>query len=343
MFALLLAATLNAESFTPIRTAVEAGEYRKVTSIVVMHEGRTVFAADFNGATPDTLHNTRSATKTIAGMLAGIAIDQKKLPSAQAPVFPYFADKQTFAHPDARKAKITVEDLLTMSSLLECNDDNSFSSGNEERMYLIEDWTRFALDLPIRGFPAWVPKPADSPHGRSFSYCTAGVFLAGRVIERATKQKIDAFADLYLFAPLGIVKREWQYSPLGDAQTGGGLALRSRDLAKLGQLYLDGGTANGKRVVSEEWVKASTTPKASIEDGIEYGYLWWLRSYADHAAWGMFGNGGNRVVVVPGLKLVVVVTTTNFNQRDAHPLADKLVESIVTITARAHTSLPATP
>ncbi|HEX7809736.1 MAG TPA: serine hydrolase, partial [Thermoanaerobaculia bacterium] len=331
MLSLILAATLTAESFAPVKKSIEAGEYKKVTSVVVLQNGATVFAADFNGATPETLHNTRSTTKTVAAMLAGIAIDQKKLPSVQAPAFAYFADRQPVANPDPRKAKITVEDLLTMSSMLECNDDNQFSAGNEERMYLIEDWTRFTLDLPIRGFPAWIPKPQDSPHGRSFSYCTAGVFLLGRILERATKEKVDAFADKNLFEPLGIVYGEWQYSPLGDAQTGGGLSLRSRDLAKLGQLYLDRGVAGGKRVISEAWIEASTTPKAQVEDDIEYGYLLWLRAYGGHRAFGMFGNGGNRVVVIPDLKLVVVVTTTNFNQRDAHPLSDKLIESIVAI------------
>ncbi len=330
MLSLILAATLTAESFAPIQKSIEAGEYRKTTSVVVLQNGATVYAADFNGATPETLHNTRSATKTIASMLAGIAIAEKKL-AIDSPVFAFFADKKPFANDDPRKAKITVEDLLTMSSLLECDDENQFSRGNEERMYLIEDWTRFTLDLPIRGFPAWVPKPKDSPHGRSFSYCTAGVFLVGRVIERATKEKLDHYADTHLFEPLGIRNGEWQYSPLGEVQTGGGLSLRSRDLAKLGQLYLDG----GRGIITKEWIDASTSPKAAIDENTEYGYLWWLREYAGHRAYGMFGNGGNRVVVVPDLKLVVVVTTTNFNQRDAHQLSDKLVETIVNLASGA--------
>jgi len=325
---------LSADRLQRMESAIRAGEFQKVTSLLLVRHGKLAYEAYFNGADAGTLQNTRSATKTVTGMLLGIAIDRKHLSGVEARILSFFPDKRTrTANPDPRKERITVEDFLTMSSLLECDDGNSFSRGNEERMYIVEDWLQFALDLPIKGFPPWVAKPEDSPHGRSFSYCTAGVFVLGRVLERATSLPVEEFARRNLFDPLGIEKAEWPFSPLHQAQTGGGLALRSRDLARLGYLYAAGGAWKGRRVVSEGWVRASLEPHVRVDDETEYGYLWWLKSFTSgekkFAAFSMSGNGGNRVAVFPQLDLVAVLTTRNYNVREAHALSDRLLSEHV--------------
>jgi len=332
---------LSVPRLTQMEQSIRAGDFKQVTSVLISRGGKLAFERYFDEAGKEGLRNTRSATKSVTGMLIGIAIDRRLLSGPNAQILDFFPDKLPVQNPDARKARITVEDFLTMSSLLECDDESAFSRGNEERMYLVEDWVKFTLDLPIRGFPDWVPKPADSPYGRSWSYCTAGATTLGAVLERATKTSVSEFARDNLFLPLGITNVKWQFQPLGTAMTGGGLNLRSRDLVKLGQLYLDGGTWNGKRIVSAEWVARSISPHANAREDTDYGYLLWLQTFhlagRDFKCFAMYGSGGNKVYVFPQEGLVVVVTTTNFKVPGAGALTDKLLtEQILPALTGSH-------
>jgi CubicO group peptidase (beta-lactamase class C family) len=326
------AAPLDAVLLTTLGERVRDNTFHQITSVLVMVDGKLAYEGYFNGAGRETQHDIRSASKTVTSMLVGEAIARGALSGVDAKVFGFFPERHP-KNPDPRKLQVTVEDLLTMSSLLECDDENQASSGNEERMYVTEDWLGFFLDLPIKGFAPWVTKPSESPFGRSFSYCTAGVFTLGRVIEKTTKRTIPDFARETLFAPLGIEKVTWIYSPLNEAQTGGGLRIRSRDLAKLGQLYLDGGRWHGQQVVPEAWVKTSTAAHVQAAETDTYGYLWWRRDFTagtrTFPAFYMSGNGGNKVVVIPSAKLVAVLTSNFYNSRGMHEQTAKLLTDYI--------------
>jgi len=332
-------------SLERLEKRIADGELRQVSSVLVWSDGRLLYERYFGGAVPETLHDVRSASKSWTALLAGIAIDRGELAGVEARVLPFFAARGPFEHPDPRKDEITVEDLLTMSSLLECDDWNSFSRGNEERMYVMEDWVGFALDLPIKGFAPWQAPPEKARYGRSFSYCTAGVTLLGALVEAATGSELEDYARRYLFDPLGIGEVEWKRSSLGLALAGGGLGMRSRDLLALGRLVLGRGLRERRRVVSEEWIDAMLTPRAVVDDETEYGYLWWKKELRtdDRAVtvWFASGNGGNKVYVVPALDLVAVVTATAYNQPWMHSQAEEiLVEHVLPAAAAVSSPAP---
>jgi len=326
-------AGISAKPLQDLETAVRAGDLKKISSVLIARHGKLVYETYFDGDA-STLRDTRSATKSITDALIGVAIGEKKLSGVDARVLQLLPEHaRKLQNPDPRKDKMTVEDFLTMSSPLECDDWNDASRGNEERMYLVEDWAQFVLDLPIRGRMHSGEQVDPPPYGRYFSYCTGGVFTLSEVLQEAAGVRTDRYAQEKLFAPLGITDVQWVYSPLNIPQTGGGLRLSGRDLLKIAQLYLDGGSWQGRRIVDEAWVRTSTHPHARIDDETEYGYLWWLKSFKSggksYPAFFMSGNGGNKVVAVPGLDMAVVITSTNYNTRGMHEQTEKILTDYI--------------
>jgi CubicO group peptidase (beta-lactamase class C family) len=312
--------------------AVRAGEFKKIGSVLIARHGKLVYENYFDGDS-NTLRDTRSATKSITDILVGIAIDENKLKldSRILALLPERAKKMQ--NPDPRKDKITVEDFLSMSSVLECDDWNDASRGNEESMYVVEDWAQFVLDLPIRGRMHLGETEEPPPYGRYFSYCTGGVFTLSEVLGKVTGTRTDRYAEVKLFTPLGISNVKWVYSPMNIPQTGGGLRLTSPDLLKIPQLYLNGGQWAGKHIVSDSWVKASTEPHAQIDESTNYGYLWWLKTFKSgdksYPAFFMSGNGGNKILAIPSLDMAVAITSTNYNTRGMHEQTEKLLTDYI--------------
>lgn len=298
--------------FESLDEKCKSGEFKEISSIIVSRKGNLIYNEYYNGSNSETLHNTRSATKSITNMLIGLLISDGLLTSEYEFVSP-IVKPQIDYYSDSRKDSIKVVDLLTMSSCLECDDWNNYSRGHEEKMYIVEDWNSFFWNLPIKGFPAWVDPPEKSPYGRSFSYCTAGTVVLGDVIQKLTGS-IEKYTEERLFHPLGITNCQWQYIPTGNPMTGGGLGLRSMDLMKLASLYLQKGMWYGKEIIDEEWVDKSTMKQAFVNygSGYSYGYLWWISEFDGEEAFYMSGTGGNKVLVFKDLDLVVVVTSQNY-------------------------------
>lgn len=317
--------------FSKLDSTILAGKYEQITSILVAKNGKVIFEKYYNGSDSNSTHNTRSATKTMATLLTGIAIKNGYIQSEKDKIFKYLKHKLPVQNPDKRKENITIEDVLTMSSVVECNDFNSFSRGNEERMYLIEDWTSFYLDLPIRAY-TFNPKPEEQPYGRSFSYCSAGAATMAEVVQSSIRMKLDIFAKKHLFAPLGIENYTLHYTPQNTLNTAGGSEYRSRDFLKIIQMCLNGGKWNNQQIIEKSWLEKATTPKVQVFENMEYGYFFWLKRFGQdklYKSFYMSGNGGQKILALPELNISVVITTKNYGNRNAHNYTDEIMNNFV--------------
>lgn len=296
------------------RAALEA--LPGATSVLLQRHGQVVVELYARGADAQTLHDTRSAGKSVTGLLVAAAV-QDGLLRRDTPVFAALADVQPLANDTPAKRGIVVEDLLTMSSALDCDDNQARSPGNEENMYPQQRWLRWVADLPTRAVAR------DEQGLGPFAYCTAGVFLLGQLLERRVPGGLEAYAQRRLFAPLRIATWQWSHSPSGETMTGGGLRLRTCDWASLAELLLRQGAGPDGALLAPDQVAALLSVRRSTPFRMEYGELFWRRDYELRcgrvSAWMMSGNGGNHVLVLPALDAVAVVTRTHYNQRGMHP------------------------
>lgn len=308
--------------------AINGGEFKEITSVLVSRNGHTLYERYWGEGGPTVLNDTRSATKSLTAMLVGAAIADGHIASVSDPAFAAFAEERPFRFSSDVKDAITIRDLLTMSSALDCNDDVWESPGNEEHMYPSKRWTYFVLDMPTRD-----DYRRDERGYGAFSYCTAGSFILGQVLERAVGESVDAYANRRLFKPLGIEAVQWGRSPSGEVQTGGGTRLTSGALLRLGQLVLNGGRWNDRTLLPRAWIDEMLTAHVRANAENDYGYQWWRADFhcgsESLSGWYMSGNGGNKVVLFEGLELVVVVTARLYGTPGMHQQSTDIVNDHV--------------
>ena len=261
--------------------------------------------------------------------MIGIAIVKGYLPSVDVKVHDYFWDKQPIANWSEQKANITLRDWLTMQSGYawdEWSTPYGDARNSHTQMLNTADPTQFLLDLPLATTP-----------GTTFAYSTGVSFGLGDLIRRASGQSINAFLEEHLFQPLSIDRYDAWLTD-GQIHLGGALYLTIRDMAKLGQLYLDEGVWNGQRIVSSEWVRESTRHQLS-EPTNSYGYHWWITSFnvngGNYPAYSAAGLGGQFIYVIPELQAVIAFHGSTYlatapGQSDArHIIAQDLIPAML--------------
>lgn len=302
-----------------------------IHSLLIARHGKLALEEYFHGADRDETHDMRSAGKTFAGALVGLARERGAGFDLDTPVLSLFPDYPGLADADTRKRAMTVEHLLTMTSGLSCDDNDDATPGNEDVMQNQEDpdWIRYTLELPM----------ARDPGSEPAVYCTAGINLLGGVLRGSLDAPLPEFFFDAFARPLGIRRYHLNLMPSGDAYLGGGIHMRARDQLKLGQLYLDDGVWNGQRVVPESWVRESLSPHSSFGPGHGYGLAWHLIDLqsGDQTVrlYEAGGNGGQFVLVIPSLDMVVGFTAGNYGDyRTWYAFMTELVPEYVIPAAR---------
>lgn len=313
------------------RMADQLSASSNIHAVLVARSGKLVFERYFSGSDEvpgiffgsrvkdvvfdvDTLHDVKSVSKSVASLAVGIAIDRGLIRSVNEPIFNFFPECADLRTPE--KDRLQLVHALTMTMGLEWVEATPATGENndESRMHRAPDPSRYVLGLA-----------STAPPGQEFFYNTGALTLVSAIVRKATGRPLDEFARAALFKPLGITDVEWSRVK-GDTDAGGGLRLRPRDMAKIGQLVLAGGRWNDRQIVSRDWIETSTASTIKATDDQYYGYLWWLgraRTNARVDNWiGALGRGGQSVRIVPERDLVVVVTAGYY--QDYSPQAFKL-------------------
>ena len=250
------------------------------------------------------LHTMQSISKTVTSAIIGVAITRGDFKAGlHTPVLSYF-DVAKVKNVDDRKRRMTLQDVLTMTAGLEWIEDVPYDDPRSDSslMEATDDWVQYVIDKPM----------AEEP-GAVFNYSSGATELLAYIFHKETGQDIDAYGEEYLFEPLGI-KHYWKRTYNGVVDTEGGLYLSGADLAKIGYLYLNDGVWDGKRFISEAWVRLSLTPAIDTGwQGLKYGFQWWLQPSKDgrEYIWHSIGIGGQRLMVFPSEQLIATFTGWN--------------------------------
>ena len=311
---------LEAETITWMSEAAKNGNFGQIHCILIVRDGKLIFEEYYGGYHVNRLHPLASVTKSIVSILIGIAVDRGYIADIDSSIREYFPEYSDIFTNEPQKKDLTTRHLLTMSSGFEWDEWSYPYTSSLNSYYQMEhssNWTRFVLELPLIHTP-----------GSIFTYNTANSIIQGDIIHNVCEQAADQWAESVLFEPLEITSYSWTKQNNGLPQTGGGLSLRPRDLAKIGFLLINAGKWQNQQIISQSWIEQSIIPAVTIWSGVKYGFNWWLRSLPDinnfepqdnDIIYG-FGYAGQYLFIIPRLEMIVVCTSWNENELDSAPL-----------------------
>ena len=272
----------------------------QIDSLLVIRNGWIVFEKYPSKYGPDDLHHLFSCTKSVISTLVGIAFLLGYIDSIDEPVLDFF-QQYNFSNPSERKERISIKDLLEMTTGFEWNEEQYGNELNDyNKMVRSEDWVKYVLDKQMRTEP-----------GTTFLYNSGASHVLSAIIQEVTQNSTLDFAVANLFSNLGISEYNWDQDPQGIYSGASSLKLKPEDMAKIGYLYLRNGLWDGIQILPQEWVQMTSTSLVHVDDSLDYSYQWWV--LPDIHAFYALGWGYQSITVVPEYDLVIVVTAATLD------------------------------
>ena len=320
-----------------LQQRLNAGEFPQLHALLVVQHGRTLVERYFTGQdeiigdrigtvtfAPTTLHDVRSVTKSVVSLLFGVALAEGAIKDLDTPVLDYFPEYQDLRTPE--RLQIRLRDLLSMTS--------GFAWDEQTYPYSDPRNSEIAMDIAPDPLRYVLTQKTEAAPGTRWKYSGGDVELIGAILARTMKLSLSEYAQRKLFAPLAITDFGWSKNK-GVEMAASGLRLTPRDMLKIGRLALDGGRYEGRQIVPAQWLQTATARHAQVEPdpvcGTAYGYFWWLGPgcEADLPWFAAFGNGGQRIWVVPSLALIVVQTMGLYNDPRQGKVATDLFRAVI--------------
>lgn len=286
----------------------QGSAYPGVHSLLIQRNGVLVLEEYFGTSSREELHTLQSVSKSVTSALIGIAVERGDIGSVDELVVDFFPQWREELVQDPRRAAMRLEDILTMRTGTDYHESGT-DSPHAQLNRLLTGWDRF-----------WLERPMVNDPGTFWRYDSGGVVTLSSILKERTGMHADAYADEFLFGPLGISESHWSRNAEGHPHTGGGLFLTAPDMVKFGQLFLQGGRWGDQQLIPEAWVDASflrretfSPPRGSAGKTQAYGYLWWVLAPDPLGAGSLdiYAAAGYRaqyIFVIPEHDMVVVVT-----------------------------------
>ncbi len=306
--------------------AYEADTTRDLKGVAVQQHGVRLVERYYNGQRDTTLHDIRSAAKSITSMLVGLMLQRRPVHTLDTPLGTLLPGALV-----AEQQRIRLRDLLTMRAGFDSDDEDSTARGNEVLLDESADWMAFLRGVPMK-----------HPPGERYVYSSLTAFVAGRVVEQRMGQPLSDFARNALFEPIGIRRFVWRRGPKGEGVGQGNLFISLRDMTALGELVLRNGRANGQPLVDSAYLAQSLSAQVPIGDvdpyADSYGYMWYTRQHVVngepvrvHFA---SGNGGNKIYVIPQRDAVVTIASRAYGRRHGQRRSERILLDVLPLLRR---------